>query len=233
MPVLVPQTAPNSANETWTQAGNQQTIEQSPDVNGRSRAVSGHSSPSLSSKDQYQSPSQQSQNVDFRPQNLQVTQPTSSRKRSFTDSSFSPSLQPNTTTRAHVPQPLPLHQPQQQQQIIQAPDMQSQSSGTPALTPQQQPFLPDFQPQDLPYGDGSTSPPMVLGDMSCFQEFTKIEGPSSEDGRQRDAGLGVTSIPGVSPNSQATFPPTPPVVSNLASTPNTMSISLTFPSPAP
>ncbi|KAK2767665.1 hypothetical protein FQN54_003823 [Arachnomyces sp. PD_36] len=218
VPVLVPQTAPNSANEAWAQAGKQQTIEQSPDINGRSRAVSGHSSPAVSSKDQYQSPVQQSQSVDFRPQNLQVAQTAPSRKRSFTDSSFSPNLQPNTTSRAHVPQPLPLHQPQQQQQqSSQTPDMQSQTSGTPVLTPQQQPFLADFHTQDLPYGDGSTSPPMVFGDMSCFTEFTKIESSASEDGRQRDAGLGVTSIPGVSPNSQATFPPTPPVSSSLAS----------------
>lgn len=92
--------------------------------------------------------------------------------------------------------------------------MQSQASGTPALTPQQQPFSTDFQSQDLPYGDGGTSPPMPFGDMSCFADFTKTDGSNSEDGRQRDAGLSISaSIPGISPNSQATFPPTPPVVS--------------------
>lgn len=209
MPVPFPQSTLNSVNDPWQQASKQQAVEQTRDIGAHSRAASGNSSPSVSSqKDQYNSPNQHSQNINFQPQNLQVTQPAPSRKRSFTDTSCSSGPQSRTASRTQSLPQLP--------QLNQTLDMQPQGSGTPIFTPQQQPFTNDFQPQELAYGDDGTPPSMVFGDMSCFTDFTKTDSSVSEDGSQQHVGLGVSaSIPGISPNSQSTFPPTPPVVSHL------------------
>lgn len=209
----MPQSTTNLVNDSWQQASNQQTVEQPRDNSVHSHAASGNNSPPVPSQnDQYSSPAQHSQSVNFQPQNLQVAQPTPSRKRSFTETSCSPGPQSHaTTSRAQSAQSMP-----QLPSSSQAIEMQPHANGTPVLTPQQQAFSSDFQPQDLTYGDGGTPPSMMFGDLNYITDFTKTDSSISEDGSQRHVGLGVTvPIPGISPNSQATFPPTPPVVSYL------------------